>query len=402
MGNFLPKSLNLLVCSLALAGLAAVGLWSARAGWADWLASRNTADSLQDAVRWIPLQADYHFRLGVLTGDRGPFERAAALNPLDAATWMELGLRSEAAGDTAVAERYLLRAAQVDRQYLPRWTLANFYFRRQNLEQFWTWAAAAADRVYGDATTLFRLCGAVTEDGELIRRLPITRPDLRLQYLLYLMQANRMDVAAPAIRGVLESHRDIDVPLVLVACDRLIDEKQSDAAIAIWNRLAAEHRIPFSPVNASSPGVINADFATPPTSHGFDWRLPVYPGITPSRDSNPLALRLGFSGEQPEACELLSQFVPVREDSPYRLTFFYRTAGLPSQTGLRWYVHDAETGAPLAEGPELAGSGDRSGVLPFRTPHGCRMVRLVLRYGRAPGTTRITGDLVLRKVVLSP
>ena len=103
--------------------------------------------------------------VGLLTAEKDPaismaaLERAVALNPSDAGSWIELGLRWEADGNAGRAEQYLLRAAEVDRQYLPRWSLANFYFRRKDTEKFWAWARASAEMVYGDARPLFR-CAA--------------------------------------------------------------------------------------------------------------------------------------------------------------------------------------------------------------------------------------------------
>ena len=54
-----------------------------------------------------------------------------------------------------------------------------------------------------------------------------------------------LQLARPAVRQVLDSRRPVDVPLTLVACDRLLDAQRLDEATEIWNRLAAEHRIPF-------------------------------------------------------------------------------------------------------------------------------------------------------------
>ena len=42
----------------------------------------------------------------------------------------QAGLAAETRGDAALAEKWLQEAATVDRQYEPRWTLANFYFRQ--------------------------------------------------------------------------------------------------------------------------------------------------------------------------------------------------------------------------------------------------------------------------------
>ena len=59
-------------------------------------------------------------------------ERPARLNPRDSSAWMTLGLEAEQAGDVNRAAESLLRAEKVDRQYLPAWTAANFFFRHAN------------------------------------------------------------------------------------------------------------------------------------------------------------------------------------------------------------------------------------------------------------------------------
>jgi len=86
----------------------------------------------------------------------------------------------EADGKADRAEQCLLRAAEADRQYLPRWTLANFYFRHKDTEKFWAWAKSSAEMVYGEAASpLFRLCGQVAEDGDLIDRIGMARTEVR-------------------------------------------------------------------------------------------------------------------------------------------------------------------------------------------------------------------------------
>ena len=47
----------------------------------------------------------------------------------------------------------LHEAARVDRTFDPRWTLANYYFRRQNWDEFWKWMRAAAEMSYGDRSS---------------------------------------------------------------------------------------------------------------------------------------------------------------------------------------------------------------------------------------------------------
>jgi hypothetical protein len=91
--------------------------------------------------------------------------------------------------------------------------------------------------------------------------------------------------------------------------------------------------------------------------------------------------------------------VPVRGNQRYELQFTHRTAGIAPHAGLVWRVSDAG-GALLGAGRSLASEVDSDGHLQFETPAECRLVRLSLRYDRAPGTTRIEGFVVLRNVVL--
>jgi hypothetical protein len=388
----------------ALLALAVAAGWSWRVGWADYLARQETLEATERALRWTPSQAVYHFRLGVLTADKYParsiaaLQRAVALNPSDAASWIELGLRLERNGKADAAERCLLRAAEVDRQYLPRWTLANFYFRRNDTEKFWTWARSSAEMVYGDAAPLFRLCGQVLEDGRLIERLGIVRPEVRVDYLAYLLGHGRPEAIMPAVRKVMEQDRKEDVPVLLAACDRLLDERRVQEAVEVWNGLAQRRNIPSGTVDTEGgPILTNGAFAAAPSSHGFDWRLPATDGVSASGEENPTGLRLTFSGSQPENCEVLAQFLPVREKTSYELKFTYRTSGIGPGTGLRWRVMEA-SGGVLAEGDSLSSEEQKEDRISFRTPAGRRLARIALEYRRAAGTTRAAGFVALRHV----
>ena len=146
------------------------------------------------------------------------------------------------------------------------------------------------------------------------------------------------DIILPAARKVLEGNREADVPVLMAACDGLLESKLTEAAIEVWNRLAERHRIPFGAVDGTGPALTNATFSTAPTFHGFDWRLPAAEGVSPSSEEPPPGLRLTFSGEQPESCEVLVQFVPLREETDYDLEYVYRTGGIGPGTGLRWRV----------------------------------------------------------------
>jgi tetratricopeptide (TPR) repeat protein len=392
-----------------IATLLVMGVWNIRLAWADYRFRQETLPGTQAALRLEPDGADYYVRLAAMiqasnpAASRQALERAVALNPRDAQSWIELGLRAEAAGDLAGAERRLLRAASVDKQYLPSWSLANFYFRRGDAEKFWFWARAAMGMAYGDQAPLFALCWKLTDDGALIaQELDIRKADPEANYLAYLTSQNRIEPMPEAAMRLLAWDRGSDAPLLLAACDRLIADDRAGEAIRIWNKLAELHRIPYSVLApASGTSLTDGGFTILPTSQGFDWRLPSVDGVTTLLDERPAGLRISFSGRQPEDCDVLTQILPVAESSNYEFRFLYRTSGIDPGTGLAWRITDLNGAKILAQGESLASESETEGRLPFKTPAGSGLERLTLTYQRALGTTRIEGFVDLRKLRLT-
>jgi tetratricopeptide (TPR) repeat protein len=145
----------------------------------------------------------------LVRSDSSPEELRAAvrLNPRLAAAWLQLGLDAEANGNFPGAEADLLRAARVDRQYVPSWTLANFYFRRGDAVKFWPWARRAAELTYDDYRPLLRLADTLeTSSREVAASLGGGAPLLRA-YLDLLIGARRPD-SARAIADLLRTHHD--------------------------------------------------------------------------------------------------------------------------------------------------------------------------------------------------
>jgi len=393
----------------ALAGLLMAAAWSIREGWADYRMRQETVSATAAAIALTPGQSEYYARLAWLVSNHDPRKakealgRAVELNPWDARSWIELGLRAEAEGDSARSEECLLRAAKADNTFLPRWTLANYYFRHDDLAKFWIWAKQSAAMVYGDAQPLFLLCGRVEEDGKLIDRLQIQAPAVQAGYLSYLLGRNRVDLIGPAVQRLVAANREADVPLLITAGERLLEAGRIQEAAELWNRQATAGRVGFqTPAGAGEQLAANGDFAVPPASRGFDWRLPAVDGVSVSREETARGLRVTFSGREPEDCEVLAQLVPVSEERQYELVFHYRTRGIATRQGLGWRITDARGGTPLGEGAGVAAEEDAEGRLTFATPAKCRLVRVALRYHRSPGTTRMEGFLILRTVAVRP
>lgn len=379
--------------------------WSYRLGRADLLFRKGTQESVSRAVDLLPGHSQYRVRRSEWNeaGRIADLKAAVALNRYNSQAWIELGLIAERQNDFAGAERCLLEAAEVDKTFVPRWTLANYYFRRQEEDEFWCWAREALEMSYGDVTALYRLCWRLSSDPSAILDQVIPEdPDHLVRYLLFLLKEDRLTAAEPVAARLIPTGGARHKAILLGYCDRLIAAKEVTAALETWNCLLVNRLLSYavlSPGNGAS--LTNGDFAVPPLSHGFDWRVPSTNGIAASLSDAPKYLKISVSGRQPERCNLLVQYVPLVADSEYRFQYSFMTSGASPDSGLRWRVFDESTGAELASSAESLSRDDwGTGRLVFRTGAETTLARLTLRYERAPGTVRLEGSLALRKVSL--
>ncbi len=296
---------------------------------------------------------------------------------------MKLGLRAEFQGDPATAEKDLREAVRVDKQYDPRWTLVNFYFRQQRAAEFWQSMSEVLNFEEMDLRPAFELCWNFTNDPRQIERVIPGRERVLHQYLSYTIATTRPEAAALAARELVDRFGARDVDMLAYYC-------RWTGSVEIWNALCRRHLVPFQPVDADkgqtlADGDFTAKPEVTPAPRAFQWTLP-NPDIYTRR--LPRGLRIDLSGNQPEACDLLAQSIPVVPKRAYRLRFEYQTAGLPPKTGLRWKAEEGQADLTAAE--EWKG-----GEMLFHAS-GQNLTRLVLSYARIPGTTRTEGSISLR------
>jgi hypothetical protein len=110
-------------------------------------------------------------------------------------------------------------------------------------------------------------------------------------------------------------------------------------------------------------------------------------------------LKVAFSGRQPEEFEILTQYMPVEPGRRYRIQFEYKTIDIPPGSGLGWLVEPGSgRGEAAGRSAALSSPEWRWEQFEFSTPAADGVVRLILQYRRAPGTTRGEGWLLLRRV----
>lgn len=368
----------------ALSVLAVAAVYSIRLALADAAFRKGTPRSVARALEVLPDRAGYLlFRAQQMEYDgedsTALLEHAARVNPLSAAPRIRLGLAAEARGDFAGAEKWLLGAARVDRQFEPRWTLANYYFRRGRSAEFWKWMRAALDVSYGDRSLAFDLCWRVSQNAEevLTQAIP-ERHEVLGAYLYYVMDLHHEAVSAAALK-LVQLHDRSDLPELETACDLLIDAGKFAEARDLWRQIG----------HTQTGLIANGDFATEPSGHGFDWR--------PSRAKGlayvplPRSYRIVFSGKQLESTELMLQFVTLQTGKMYSLRWEARTQGFTSPSGIEWTVGVARTALEPAQ-------SWRAGSMDFKAE--AALLPITLDYHRSTGQARAEGSVEIRAVSL--
>jgi hypothetical protein len=389
--------LRYFLASVALLGACVSGLL----GVASYLFHRGDRVSVAIAARLVPFNPAYLARLsGYESGRRTELLRkAAALNPYSEQVWLQLGFDSEFYhGDLASAEKYYLHSTEVSSLFLPRWTLANFYFRRQNKPEFMKWARAALEITPYRADPIFTEMWLVYPDhSRIVADLPSRAPILE-QYLMFLMNARQLGSVPPVVERLASSASPSDSrrygvdDVIGPALDSLIAGGYVSEAVRSWNALSVAHWIPFGTPTVQQP-LTDGSFG-PMYGYGFDWKLINIPGISFSRGGG---VGIELSGGQPESCELLQQWVLIGPDRQYRLQWNADASGITDPAGLNWHIQARDLDS---RSPDLLAE-HRSGWQ-FETPANAQAALLTLEYRRPLGHIRASGALQLRSVTLQP
>jgi tetratricopeptide (TPR) repeat protein len=376
---------QIIIGAAALAALGVAVWFSIVLARADSYFRQATPASVQRAVEIAPRNTEY-LALHALQLDydgadsTAQTEKIAALNPYSSAPRIKLGLAAEVHGDSPTAEKWLLAAAQVDHQFEPSWTLANFYFRAGKTTGFWTWIHSALEVSYGDRTPAFDLCWRVTSDAsEILQRAIPARHEVTAAYLVYLARTNRLAALSAVAQKLAPYHDDADLPLLFGATDQLLAARDP-SALDVW-------KLTGQPVLPS--GIFNGDFSSPPLNHGFDWRSLQSAGVTHVHLTAPSGHRIAFNGQQPESCPLLQQTLRLIPGRRYLLRWETRTSGLKSPSGLEWRIAAQHASIPPTDdwtpGELIVTPRD-----PFND--------LQLFYQRPLGEPRAEGNIELRRV----
>ena len=388
--RFTIRQWGFVALRIAVACACCCAIWSSyKLARADFLFKQDTEPSIRAAIRLVPDGWDYYMRLAQFDRAHAAemLETSLRLNRYYAQADIELGLQFEADGDYFRAEKQFLEAYNIDHTYLPRWSLANYYFRRDNIPAFWQWARSAAYVPSDDIGSLLELCWRVSPDpATLTGTLLNEKPEFLRQYITFLLgkdQPAAVAVIAPHL--VRAGDPQSDLGLFLAAVNQLITRNDSSAANAVWHLLVAHQ---WAVADQTIPN--NAGFRRAPLAVGFDWSLPEYPGLHSWPGYS--GLETEFSGTEPEDCVIAEQSITLAPGN-YAMNYAYRTSDILPDTGIRWQIINPISNTLLAESPDLSSDDLKYSSFGFNVPPGASLLRLRLYYRRTLGTTHVSGSL---------
>ncbi len=333
--------------------------------------------------------------------------RAVALNPFDFESLIQIGFRDEFQNrDLASAERYYLEAASVNKMFLPKWTLTNFYFRNDMPGEFFHWAMATLAITPYSPDPVFTQMWLVSQNAMAIARAIPDRPRTLLAYAWFLSN-NHQYAAIPSIVkrlittvGKGDPHgwgRDDLLPAIE---DRLLATGDRGPALSVWTSMVRAGWL-HQGIPSDGHPITNGHFKIAFFRHGFDWIPAELDGIRLEQLPSEGLLRIQFSGDQPERATLLEQYLPLNGDRTYQFRWNIESRLADSPSGLTWHLRPVESPA----GFDLL-SGDltqpESEGWRFRVPSGAGIYRLSLEYARPLGHVRARGTVTLKSVYSDP
>ena len=335
---------------------------STYAWYADHLAESSDPANWLRAAQLEPGNGEYWYKLGfdrqwdlndidsgqVLTYLR----RAVTIDPRSANYWMALAGAYESAGQIQQARDAFHTALQdYPSSAEAHWRYGSFLLRQGEIKQ-------------GYAEIHFGL----QIDGRLIplaisRVWPATHDAEALlnDVLPHSMEAqeaalesfttdNLVDPALAVWKHMVASGETIPIQAAFPMVDNLISANRGDEAREVWRQALVAGGHPDE-ANTGTSVVFNGGFEFDATGGGLDWHLVPTPGVAYDYDSanahsGKRALRLTFDGDQNPNIQSVSQNVIVQPNTSYHFEGYIRTAGITTESGVRFTI--AFAGAPRA------------------------------------------------------
>ena len=368
-----------------------------RIALANHYAAGETSEGLGRAAHLEPGNAEHSYFLGRywqynfdqpdLPLAISYYQRALALDPRSANTWMDLAGAREAQGDTAQAREAFEQAQKAHPISADvAWRYANFLLRQGEIRQAYSQVRRAVAEDPNRAAAAVSVCWRANPNIEMIldQALPRSAAVYR-EAIRFLSNEHEGSAALAVWKRLAELHPRIELKTVFPLLDELFVEDFIPEARSVWEQAVEMAGItPSAPSDGSLvwDGGFEGDFIP----GGFGWRWRPDPGVQftfdrETKHSGGRSLRITFDGTENLNFTHLFQYVPVQPGKTYQFSAYVKTEEITTNRGLCFAVFDSRNpGATGRLTPDLTGTQPWTRLeLSFTAGSDTRLETVVLR-----------------------
>lgn len=369
----------------------------------------GTEEGIQRAIHLLPANAQYHYAYGRMLAlvqqepqrSLAEFREAVRLNPHSSQYWRGLAMAYQLTGDIDEQKKALDEAVRVDpKTPLVAQEVGDFYLLRGDLSKAFQQYRTVLENDPNEGPAMLDL-GWKATDGDaafLFDNLLPANEQMRKDLLGFAIKKGSADGARKAWEKIAGLGRPVETQLGLQYVGFMLGARRPEAATSAWAQMTsldarlADYRP--TPANLMVNGGFEEDFL----NGGMDWTFARDASVkqeaeTTDFHSGTRSLAVSFDGSTPNGLGVI-EFVAVKPNTKYRLTFWFKGQELTSTNAPNILVADHYGRAALAETREMRGSTawEEESVV-FTTPADCRLITVQLvRTANAP---LIRGRLLL-------
>jgi len=397
-------------------GLQAVKVWMAE-NWGHAadpeLWERAAKLEPENANYWLHL-GDYHEAILIAPDERralAEFRKAAQVNPHSADVWLHIAQACEYLNDPAGA-RAAYQKAQLCHPIsaVVAWRYGTFLIRRAEFPEAYLQIRRS---IQANPSLTLAAVSQFWEAGQDARQilagLEPASSSLYFTALEFFVSQLQTDAGLAVWQRMLALHLRFEMQQAVSLVNELIREDRIAEADRTWRE--ALHTTNW-PIDAQTGGslVFDGGFEHDALNGGFAWRMMPAGGVQYSFDagvtqSGARSLRVTFNGSANLDFAQLQQYVAVEPGRRYRFAAFLRTEGITTESGLAFEVEDARDPHALNQFTSaLTGSHPWTAAeVEFRTGPATRLLLISLR--RKPSRrldNKLRGTVWVADVTLSP
>lgn len=274
------------------------------------------------------------------------YRKAVQDDPLSAYYWMDLANAYEDTGELASAVAAYDHARSIyPTSALVAWNYGNFLLRQQQYPEAYAQIRLAIER---DSTLLPMAVSRVWRSSEnldqLVGQVLPANSDAYLQALDYLSGIHQTDAALALWQRLAAMENSFPLQRTFSFFDELIRADRGDDAHRAWPQALAAAGLPHDePANHSA--IWDGGFAADFSNGGLGWRWNSPVGAEMDFDSAPpagsaRALRLEFNGGTNLDLQEPYQYVPVEPGRAYHFHALMRTDQISTDSGIFFWITD--------------------------------------------------------------